>query len=596
MPKYDLVDNDELETIRYKLYEFDRQKERNKRIRNWMLGIVALVALLGFIGIRNPQLIQQMFELPTTLAESGRSRAIVLETNVVQTNAGQMDAASTAEDAPDPNEEANAVNVAVTPTVVQPIATATSAATATATSGTIAQEPTIPVPSPTLSSLVSSNGASDAESGVAEQPEGNASSVSNPVAYSGLLLQDQRGALTVVGPDGASVLDAPDGELLTIVTPGSPVIAHGRTDNQAWVLLTTDKVITGWVSADALMLTLSGVQVETLPVESTLAAISASESAENLQVAQVLPSPTATSPTATPVPTLRPSSTPSPTPIPTSTYTPQPTPVQVATPTRATNASRAATIFAVVRSQGATLRDSPDGGIVRSLGAGFTLDAIARSEDSAWLQVQTSDDEIGWVGAERVVAFRINSLPVAGANNVQTAPTPIPAVEIAENEDADESATDEPTVTSNSASNVEQDSANEVAASDLAEASDAEEATVRPAVTPRSTATTRPAATARPTPVNSEGSPIALIQITDVRLNIRNGPDSTYQIIGKAMGGEQFAAFGRSEDGAWIQIEVLDLAGEFGWVAAEFVALSESSESIPLSSQVNFSAPVYTEN
>jgi len=40
-------------------------------------------------------------------------------------------------------------------------------------------------------------------------------------------------------------------------------------------------------------------------------------------------------------------------------------------------------------------------------------------------------------------------------------------------------------------------------------------------------------------------------------------------IIGKAYSDESFVVLGRSEDNAWIQIEVLDIAGEFGWIATD---------------------------
>jgi hypothetical protein len=143
-------------------------------------------------------------------------------------------------------------------------------------------------------------------------------------------------------------------------------------------------------------------------------------------------------PAQTFVPTPTPSLTPTVTPTPSSTPTPTPTPILSATPTSAPSETplSVALIGGVIESRICDtcqpyLRESPGtaGRILGRLDQTVTFQAVGRSADSAWLQVNLTNEprrRSGWVFRD-LTALRtadVSSLPVTGVA-VDATPAPL---------------------------------------------------------------------------------------------------------------------------------------------------------------------------
>lgn len=79
------------------------------------------------------------------------------------------------------------------------------------------------------------------------------------------------------------------------------------------------------------------------------------------------------------------------------------------------------TVLAVVRNQGATLHDRPDGEPMRTLVGGSLVTARLRSTDLQWVLVETRDKTEGWVEVGTLLAAGLSRLPVE-------VPTPTPTL------------------------------------------------------------------------------------------------------------------------------------------------------------------------
>ena len=79
------------------------------------------------------------------------------------------------------------------------------------------------------------------------------------------------------------------------------------------------------------------------------------------------------------------------------------------------------TVLAVVRNQGATLHDRPDGEPMRTLVGGSLVTARLRSTDLQWVLVETRDKTEGWVEVRTLLAAGLSRLPVE-------VPTPTPTL------------------------------------------------------------------------------------------------------------------------------------------------------------------------
>ena len=79
------------------------------------------------------------------------------------------------------------------------------------------------------------------------------------------------------------------------------------------------------------------------------------------------------------------------------------------------------TVLAVVRNQGATLHDRPEGEPMRTLVGGSLVTARLRSTDLQWVLVETRDKTEGWVEVRTLLAAGLSRLPVE-------VPTPTPTL------------------------------------------------------------------------------------------------------------------------------------------------------------------------
>ena len=79
------------------------------------------------------------------------------------------------------------------------------------------------------------------------------------------------------------------------------------------------------------------------------------------------------------------------------------------------------TVLAVVRNQGATLYDRPNGEPLQNLVGGSLVTARLRSTDLLWVLVQTRDQSEGWVEVKTLLAAGLGRLPIEK-------PTPTPTL------------------------------------------------------------------------------------------------------------------------------------------------------------------------
>lgn len=381
------------------------------------------------------------------------------------------------------------------------------------------------------------------------------------------------GRLAVVGAQGADLYDAPDGTVVESLTAGATLTAVGRTADSLWVVVETDDQGNGWVETKSIVI----FGTDQLPVTAetpaqaptgtpTVAATTAAETPAVTAVATkaatkaataVPPTPTAVPPTATPTPVP-----PTPTPVPPTPTPVPPTPTPVPPTATSTPLPGAPSEFiAVVGSAGAALRSSPTGDEIRTLSTGTALTASGRTTDSSAIFVALTDGASGWVDVQDVVVFNVKNLPV-----VDTEGAAATAARATEGVTTTVALTASATVSTTAVTTE----------------------TTAPAATVKPT-TAVPAATTqamRPAPA-ADGRPTAQVAMTGSRLNVRSGPGTAFPVIGKALPREVFVALGRNRDSTWVQLEVPDIEGGMGWVAGNFVVVSDPVASLPVVETVN---------
>lgn len=110
--------------------------------------------------------------------------------------------------------------------------------------------------------------------------------------------------------------------------------------------------------------------------------------------------------------------------------------------------------------------------------------------------------------------------------------------------------------------------------------------TFTPTFTPEPTATNTLVPTATPTPPpTATPEPVAQIDPTlTAPVNVRSGPGVNYPIIARFEPGQEAPVTGRNEDNSWWQVmlSTAETTVETGWVFGELVAVSGSSEAIPI--------------
>ncbi|MYH60491.1 MAG: SH3 domain-containing protein [Caldilineaceae bacterium SB0675_bin_29] len=350
--------------------------------------------------------------------------------------------------------------------------------------------------------------------------------------------------LAVVRNQGATLHDRPNGEPLQTIVGGSLVTARLRSTDLLWVLVQTRDQSEGWVEVRTLL----AAGLGRLPVE--------------------IPTPT---PTLTPPPTLSP--TPSPTPTPTSeavaTEVPEATPTPMSEPTpegemtampeasatpeameestpqpteeampEVTSEAGAPeatptpfmppegpTALSLARIGGAVLWDGEDGSYVEHFRAGSRLTAAFRTDDSSWYYVYHDEGPHGWVSADELLVVSGQILTVKEFT--------IPLEEI----------------------------------------------------TPVEVGETAPG-TGTPTPTPTPAGPPERVTVTVIdfglRLNVRAGPSTDYDIVAKAVAGVTFNGIGRTESGDWVQVAIADLPSGYGWVSATYVTTTGPFDELPV--------------
>lgn len=234
-------------------------------------------------------------------------------------------------------------------------------------------------------------------------------------------------------------------------------------------------------------------------------------------------------------------------------------PTRVAAST-ASSAASVARLTAVVGAKGVQLWSDGDGALMESIDPGVLLTATGRSEDGAWLYI-ASDGGSGWIDAASVVAFGTERLPAIA----MTVEPQLDSAVVIENPDEEESVDEDASTAATSAPDTD------TAATDITSTGTATEA------------------------VTFTSAAVATGTITlpdDARLNVRSGPGDDARIIAKAYGGEEYGLLARSEDGAWVQLEMPEIDGGFGWVAAGYVDVDTPFDELPVSDAVS-DAPYY---
>lgn len=222
------------------------------------------------------------------------------------------------------------------------------------------------------------------------------------------------------------------------------------------------------------------------------------------------------------------------------------------------------TVLAVVRNQGATLYDRPNGEPLQDLVGGSLVTARLRSTNLLWVLVQTRDQSEGWVEARTLLAAGLGRLPVETPTPTPTltptiTPTPTPspsAPPTSEVMEATVTATSEPTPMGDMTAMPE--------ASETPEAMD--EATSQPTPEAMPEATTE-AQTPEPTPtpfVPPEG-PTALSLARIGGAVLWDGEDGAFVAHFKA--GSRLTAAFRTIDGDWFY--VYHDEGAHGWASAK---------------------------
>lgn len=77
------------------------------------------------------------------------------------------------------------------------------------------------------------------------------------------------------------------------------------------------------------------------------------------------------------------------------------------------------------------------------------------------------------------------------------------------------------------------------------------------------------------------GSGAAISGLVIQKINVRNGPGITYQLLGELNSNDVVFITGKDSDGAWLQIEFANAPDGMGWVTAEFLQTG-NIESVPV--------------
>lgn len=363
--------------------------------------------------------------------------------------------------------------------------------------------------------------------------------------------------LAVVRNQGATLYDRPNGEPLRNIVGGSLVTARLRSTDLLWVLVQTRDRSEGWVEVRTLLAAgLGRLPVEvptTTPTLTPAPTLSPTPSSTPTPTSEVVatevPEPTGTAmseatpqgemtamPAATATPEAMEESTPQPTEkamaeVTSEAGTPEATPTPFLPP-------EGPTALSLARIGGAVLWDGEDGSYVEHFRAGSRLTAAFRTDDSNWYYVYHDEGPHGWVSADELLVVSGQILTVKEFT--------IPLEEI----------------------------------------------------TPVEEGETAPG-TETPTPTPTPAGPPERVTVTVIdfglRLNVRAGPSTDYDIVAKAVAGVTFNGIGRNESGDWVQVAIADLPSGYGWVSATYVTTTGPFEELPVVEEMEMDSETETE-
>jgi hypothetical protein len=102
-------------------------------------------------------------------------------------------------------------------------------------------------------------------------------------------------------------------------------------------------------------------------------------------------------------------------------------------------------------------------------------------------------------------------------------------------------------------------------------------------LTPTPASTPTPTLTSTPTPLTPTPSSTPTLvpdsTVIDEELDVYSGPGEMYHVLGQAHRGDRMAILGRSEDGAWWQVNYLD---RLGWITTQSVVAEVDPLAIPV--------------
>ncbi len=221
----------------------------------------------------------------------------------------------------------------------------------------------------------------------------------------------------------------------------------------------------------------------------------------------------------------------------------------------------AGSVVAVAGVSGVDLWDAPGKNVIVQLEPGMLMHASARSVDNRWLLMETDDARRGWVAATDVVAFGLDRLPVALETEVTAGIAVVQPVDTVRVDDG--------------SLELALDATND--SSEDATMPDGAESTNNTKVRAGTASTT-----------------LATVNLTDTRLNVRADADAASRIISKIYPSEIFTVRGRNAAGDWLLLNLPEIEGEIGWVAAEYMVLQAELDTVPIVAEVS-NAPAHVE-
>ncbi|CAN5820501.1 hypothetical protein BH10CHL1_BH10CHL1_24680 [soil metagenome] len=220
---------------------------------------------------------------------------------------------------------------------------------------------------------------------------------------------------------------------------------------------------------------------------------------------------------------------------------------------------------AVIGVDAASLYQTPGGVAIQTLIPGTPVTVTGRSQDSQWIQVDDSTLGKGWMAAQQLIVFGVDSLPVVAVASAAVDKAAVQTTATSPN--VTTSAVTTPTVAASTVTTQTNPSTTAMTT------------TVAPAPTTAAVITSS-------TPTTDSAASLTIIAAS---LNVRAGPGTNYPVIGKVAAGQTYSVQARNAASNWVQIGLPNQP--LSWVSVAYVKLSQAVNMLPISAQVS-AAPV----